>query len=75
MSTWKVNVKGKDHTVRMDSPVFGRKVIFIDGVELKKVGMFISMWANYRFEVEGTPAVIKFRRRTSRARPGRTFVG
>ncbi len=53
--------QGQDHVVSMESPVFGRKVISIDGVELKKVGTPISMWSNYRFEVAGRPAVIKFR--------------
>jgi len=61
MSTWKVNFGGKEHVVSMASPTFGRKVISIDGAELKKVGMPISMWSNYRFDLDGMPAMIKFR--------------
>ena len=61
MSTWHVNVEGQDRTVRMESPVTGRKIIFVDGVELKKVGSGISMWANYPLDLDGTPAVVKFR--------------
>ena len=61
MSVWKVNVRGQNHTVSMKSPAFGRKVISIDGVELKKVGNPLSMWSNYRFEIDGRPAKIKFR--------------
>lgn len=61
MSTWNVVVNGKNRTVRMDSPAFGRKVIYIDGQQLKKVGTLVSMWANYKFDIDGRPAVIKFR--------------
>ncbi len=61
MSTWKVNVKGRERTVSMQSPTFGRKVIFLDGQELKKVGTPISMWSSYKFDLDGAPAAIKFR--------------
>ncbi len=61
MSTWKVNVRGEQHTVRFDSPTFGRKVIYIDGQELKKVGLMTSMWSSYHFDVHGEPATVKFR--------------
>ena len=61
MSAWRVNVGGQARTVAMDSPIFGRKVISVDGTELKKVGTPISIWSNYRFDLDGTPAVIKFR--------------
>ena len=61
MSTWQVSVGGQDRTVRMESPALGRKIIFIDGVELKKVGLPVSMWSTYRFDLDGTPAFIKFR--------------
>ena len=61
MSTWRLNVGGQERMVNMESPMLGRKVISVDGVELKKVGTPISMWSNYRFDVDGTPAVIKFR--------------
>ena len=61
MSTWQVNVGGRDRTVRMESPVLGRKIIFVDGEELKKVGTPISMWSSYPLDLDGTPAVIKFR--------------
>lgn len=61
MSTWKVNADGKEHIVRMESPAFGRKVIYVDGQELKKVGLPVSMWASYKFDLDGTPAFINFR--------------
>ena len=61
MSNWKVDVGGRERTVSMESPMLGRKVIYVDGQELKKVGTPISMWANYKFDVDGTPALIKFR--------------
>jgi len=61
MSNWKVNVGGQDRTVSMQSPIFGRKIISIDGQELKKVGTPISMWSSYKFDLDGTPAKIKFR--------------
>ena len=61
MSTWQVNVGGQAREVRMESPALGRKVIFVDGVELKKVGTPFSMWSSYRLDLDGTPAVIKFR--------------
>ena len=61
MSTWKVNAGGKEHIVRMESPAFGRKVIYVDGQELKKVGLPVSMWASYKFDLDGAPAFIKFR--------------
>lgn len=61
MSVWKVNVRGQDHVVSMESPVLGRKVISVDGVELKKVGTPFSMWSSYPFEINGRPAIIKFR--------------
>ena len=61
MSTWHVNVGGQDRTVRMESPALGRKVIFVDGVERKKVGMSMSMWSSYPVDLDGTRAVIKFR--------------
>ena len=61
MSIWKVNVRGQEHTVRFASPVFGAKAIFVDDVPIKEVGMTISMWGNYDFDVDGEPAQIKFR--------------
>ena len=61
MSIWKVNVRGQEHTVRFASPVFGAKTIFVDDVPIKEVGMTISMWGNYDFDVDGEPAQIKFR--------------
>ena len=45
----------------MESPMLGRKVISVDGAEHKKVGTPVSMWSNYKFELDGSPAVIKFR--------------
>ena len=61
MSTWRVNVGGQDRTVRMESPVFGRKIVFVDGVEVKKVGTPVSMWSSYPVDLGGARAVIKFR--------------
>ena len=60
-STWRVYVGDRHRTVHMVSPTLGRKVISVDGVELKKVGLPFSMWSNYRFDIDGNPAVIKFR--------------
>lgn len=61
MSMWVVDVQGSRHEVAFESPMLGRKKIFVDGEELKKVGTPISMWANYKFDIHGTPAVVKFR--------------
>ena len=60
-STWRVYVGDRYRTVHMVSPTLGRKAISVDGVELKKVGLPFSMWSNYRFDIDGNPAVIKFR--------------
>ena len=61
MAIWRVNVGGRQRTVSMESPMFGKKIIAIDGVEVKRVGLPISMWSNYRYDIDGNPAVIKFR--------------
>lgn len=61
MSAWRVNAGGTERTVTMESQMFGKKIISVDGVELKRVGLPISMWANYRFDLDGNPAMIKFR--------------
>jgi len=61
MATWIVDIRGSEHTVTFESPMLGRKRIIVDGEEIKKVGTLVSMWANYKFDLHGTPAVVKFR--------------
>ena len=61
MATWIVDIDGSQHRVSFESPMLGRKSIAIDGEELKKVGLPVSMWSNYKFDINGTPAVVKFR--------------
>lgn len=61
MSSWTVKIRGQKHSVRMKSPTFGRKSIFVDGEEVRKVGSAVTMWSNYDFQIHGKPATIRFR--------------
>ncbi len=61
MPTWNVDLDGRQHQVTFESPTFGREKIIIVGQEIKKVGSLVSMWANYDFDLNGTPSVVKFR--------------
>ncbi len=61
MSTWSVDVRGERHQVSFQSPMLGKKTIFVDGEAIRDVGSTISMWGNYDFDIHGEPATIKFR--------------
>ena len=45
----------------MESPLSGRKTIYVDGKEIRNIGRSFSMWSTYEFDLNRTPAAIKFR--------------